>query len=1421
MGGPRARRWYVSPEVANITVSTAGDGGTTQTRPLVLGDVPAGDIAASSSAAFAMVASPSALEKLVKWSIEKSGVSAAAELTLKQLFNTYFDTSLGQSQVDRCLPAQLHNLAISVPLAAAGGGGGGGGGSGGGGSGGGGGGSLPDTYRLADGVFGENNGVAFALARMQADCLAPSAPVHCPEGNRTVLELIAVDHAPRKALQKPQPHDLNALFSDYPFPNRGGVVPDWTTVDAAVFRDAFPLEEAWEVYEPAQQSKYWRGELTTAHNPYYGVGGGWRVRTLILRPNLELGGVLRGDTLGSLGGGTQVYYGGHMAKLFFQRVYAPTAKRQAECAQPVLEAFLGNASLPASGCVPPSAQTATPPSTTAPPAPPAPQRGPETYYEGTMGAYATALLSVSGCYILLSLLATAAFGWLAGRARWTSGPWCTGYIGAGDGSLQPGLIESVMILAGFPSAAPDLYYYDQASEDLDNRRPMGAKIAIPTSLSRRGFRGRSDDPGHRKGPLSRPHFLLRLREESPAGGLATLRWGVAQLLGWTEEVAPAHAHVATRADSTRVRWHHDAPSEPTAPPQSQRSAAVQNGAASEPAKPATSSTSQLSTLPPSAPPPSAPPPSAPPPSAPPLSAPAVAFEDDAERAKREAAAHLLGGSVAHPASHELVKLVGLLSQDNVQHAHQHGGGLPQELRASIDRLQLLLVPQAHQLHESSERYREAAVRAYEQRRQAWERVQRVLCCAGAWAAPGPSVNDSHHDHTSHMWRTTMLAAHYGKQKFRSDSLAVFIVLGSLTHVMAKAFNQGSYLGPSRLYGDRWIFTKIVHESFLSPVELHLASALQPLVWDGATAGYLRFATLLETFLIAVPTVVHVVLLSVGNVEGSHRGWVVVSLAYTLLLVADGFLYRYVCLDQLERLFTGDAASSQPPSPLCAPDKYYVSYYGGQGDNLIVKNFIAPFEAFSFYATLIILILYVVRTTHLHAETVAQTDGRPSATRAELLKSLSNVARGVERRLAEWFFNALRLLIGASKQQVTEIKFPVMLAAATVTEIAVSCAVVVLGAFLQEKIQEIKTSALDVMDVVVGATSRSLAFDQLVSSIGGVAVGVETCTVGDEQLDPGAASTLNDLVSTVIYTWLPILREAIPVLVEHCIVGGVVGCCLSFLLTLKGIRKTWATFYELYGLLYTHQHTCMRTPLRKANSVRLMSTLIFYQLFGFTLVVAFCSFMGLLIGLASVEWPGKLWLRALFANALIAQLTEMAYVRTCVTPLFQLFECGPALFVINLWYMSLGLIKGITRISLLLCLVILSNFSPHQCMFPDGMEAWDSAHVCFTCYVMERVVQDHHDRHLIGKSKGLMKGVLQFQHAGHAMDRAKVSPDPDEAGAKPKAPPDPDATTDGADMVHKFAEPSAAEPSTERSAEPSLPMARIHLPPPDLSASPRC
>ena len=136
----------------------------------------------------------------------------------------------------------------------------------------------------------------------------------------------------------------------------------------------------------------------------------------------------------------------------------------------------------------------------------------------------------------------------------------------------------------------------------------------------------------------------------------------------------------------------------------------------------------------------------------------------------------------------------------------------------------------------------------------------------------------------------------------------------------------------------------------------------------------------------------------------------------------------------------------------------------------------------------------------------------------------------------------------------------------------------------------------------------------------------------------------------------------------------------------------------------------------------MSTLVFYHLYGLLGLMAIGAIGGFIVGLIIVDSPLRYLLRPLIAHCVVAIITEMLYVRKVVTPFFQFLSCGPALYAIEMWYLSLGLLKGFTRMVTLAGLVIVSNFNP-ACMFPDGKEATDSAHVCFLCYTAERVAHD--------------------------------------------------------------------------------------------------
>mmetsp|Transcript_68834 Transcript_68834/g.114393 ORF Transcript_68834/g.114393 Transcript_68834/m.114393 type:complete len:104 (+) Transcript_68834:1-312(+) len=84
-----------------------------------------------------------------------------------------------------------------------------------------------------------------------------------------------------------------------------------------------------------------------------------------------------------------------------------------------------------------------------------------------------------------------------------------------------------------------------------------------------------------------------------------------------------------------------------------------------------------------------------------------------------------------------------------------------------------------------------------------------------------------------------------------------------------------------------------------------------------------------------------------------------------------------------------------------------------------------------------------------------------------------------------------------------------------------------------------------------------------------------------------------------------------------------------------------------------------------------------------------------------------------------------------------------LFAIELWYLSVGLVKGATRLVLLISLTLTSFFTPAKCAFPDGKESWDGGHVCFVCYVMQRV---EHDRSLNAAEAKFAKVAQQYSLA---------------------------------------------------------------------------
>ena len=61
-------------------------------------------------------------------------------------------------------------------------------------------------------------------------------------------------------------------------------------------------------------------------------------------------------------------------------------------------------------------------------------------------------------YLLMSMVFIGVVGWALDRDRWWAGPYCSGFIGFGDGSAAEVAPEKVMVKWGMSTVAKDLYF---------------------------------------------------------------------------------------------------------------------------------------------------------------------------------------------------------------------------------------------------------------------------------------------------------------------------------------------------------------------------------------------------------------------------------------------------------------------------------------------------------------------------------------------------------------------------------------------------------------------------------------------------------------------------------------------------------------------------------------------------------------------------------------------------------------------------------------------------------------------------------------------------------------------------------------------------------------------------------------------------
>ena len=138
--------------------------------------------------------------------------------------------------------------------------------------------NFPSAYRLMDGAYTDNSGLAGALAQLQCECEHKSDELDCAESTRPLLVIIDNDGLPNEQ-GTPDPAGSSALL----FRSPNGVKPGEvftrtngiTTGYIGIFDRPFPDSTEFETY--GTTSKVWFGNATTASNAMYAVRGGMKV----------------------------------------------------------------------------------------------------------------------------------------------------------------------------------------------------------------------------------------------------------------------------------------------------------------------------------------------------------------------------------------------------------------------------------------------------------------------------------------------------------------------------------------------------------------------------------------------------------------------------------------------------------------------------------------------------------------------------------------------------------------------------------------------------------------------------------------------------------------------------------------------------------------------------------------------------------------------------------------------------------------------------------------------------------------------------------------------------------------------------------------------------------------------------------------
>jgi hypothetical protein len=167
---------------------------------------------------------------------------------------------------------------------------------------------------------------------------------------------------------------------------------------------------------------------------------------------------------------------------------------------------------------------------------------------------------------------------------------------------------------------------------------------------------------------------------------------------------------------------------------------------------------------------------------------------------------------------------------------------------------------------------------------------------------------------------------------------------------------------------------------------------------------------------------------------------------------------------------------------------------------------------------------------------------------------------------------------------------------------------------------------------------------------------------------------------IVQTFLPAFKSLVKPTLSSASYGLATGAIFGVGLTLHGVIDTFRTYASLYEFFDRASPAQLRFPLFRPDAVRLVSSIVAYNFFGLMLMCGFGTMNGVGFACLWYDWPWAATLRRSFCSALAALAFYLLFVAPLITPLCQRCSSGPALFVIEMWYLSTGLIKAYFRVT---------------------------------------------------------------------------------------------------------------------------------------------